>query len=873
MDTSTPDGELIGRDAKVQQVLDLVEGGARCVTLLGPGGIGKTSVARACMKRRAAAATSPFFCDLTDADSANVIVGRVAQAIGLVLAATDAGGRELIAKALRGYDRPMLVLDNCEHVIADVARLIASLITETEVCVIATSREVLGLSRETRVDVGPLAQDDACRLFEQRARRVRPELEVVDEDRAVLVAIVEQLDRLPLAIELCAARVAVFTLSQLHERLRDRFALLISRFRDVPPRHATMRCVIETSWETLDEAQQRAFAECSVFRGGFTIAAAERVLSEHDKASWVVQQLVERSLLVSHPDPEDVRFGMLSTISHFATEKLGPDAAASARRRHAICYAGMARDLRASMRSGDRPHALHRLDDERANLRAAWAWARDHDVEHALDVALALHELLAETGPATEDLVLCEEALGLARDLGQAEPLAWAGWARARAMHRAGDPEGAYQHLSALLETEVVSATRPLRCAVTLEAGVAATARGELEIAEAHLRHALAELEAAGDRWGRATAMRYLGGSARYRGEIRQAVVWLDATVALAQELNDATIECAALIDLAATTAVHPDEKQRAEPAFARALALAHELGDARTELLAAGGLAFLAQTRRANEEAGTLWRRSLALARRGGRSTLIAYAASGLANWCREVGDTEAAARHFDEALSEAKSVPHVYVMHELLLTYASFLADRDRIAEAREQIARARELMEVQPGSAEAHLHRVAESFVTLAEVRRDRGDDVAARIAATRDVADQRANLPLVVDVRLLRAAIATTELAVGLTVLTIGSEGTLFSLTDGAVMSLEKHRVLPRLLRCLAHHHAANSTPVATEELIAAGWPSEKILPAAASQRLRVAISTLRKLGLADVLLHQDGGYLLDPAILVRFESAL
>src|SRR5690606_25430945 len=124
--------------------------------------------------------------------------------------------------------------------------------------------------------------------------------------------------------------------------------------------------------------------------------------------------------------------------------------------------------------------------------------------------------------------------------------------------------------------------------------------------------------------------------------------------------------------------------------------------------------------------------------------------------------------------------------------------------------------------------------------------------------------------------LRAAIARTESSVGVVVLTIGPEGMWFQLggpdRDRKRVSLEKHRVLPRLLCCLASHHAASSGPIPADQLIAAGWPEEKILPGAASQRLRVAISTLRKLGLADAVLHRDGGYFLDPAILVRSEMS-
>ncbi len=292
---------FVGRGADLQAIARHFDTGARLVTLLGPGGTGKTRLA--VRYGHAWLGDWPggvWFCDLSEASTLDGIHYAAGSALGVRLGAGDAAAQ--LAEAIAGRGRCLVVLDNFEQVAQHAAATVGRWLDGApEAAFMVTSRERLNLAGEVVQPVEPLPLDGpAIELFVVRARAQRPDFVLDDAQRAVVAEVTSLLDGLPLAIELAAARIAVLSPAQLLLRLRDRFKLLAGR--GGTGRQATLRAAIDWSWQLLTAWEQSAFEQCSVFEGGFTLAAAEAVV---DLAPWpdappvidAVQALVDKSLL------------------------------------------------------------------------------------------------------------------------------------------------------------------------------------------------------------------------------------------------------------------------------------------------------------------------------------------------------------------------------------------------------------------------------------------------------------------------------------------------------------------------------------------------------------------------------------------------
>jgi predicted ATPase/DNA-binding SARP family transcriptional activator len=299
---------LLGRDHDLDAVTALLRT-ARVVTVVGPGGLGKTRLAHVVSLR--APQRTVQFVGLAGVVPDGDVAGEIASALNA--ADSSVAG---IADALG--PRALLVLDNCEHVLAPTADLVAALVaTSRDVTVLTTSRAPLGLSSES---VYPLPElDDAAmtELFRQRARAARPGVDLPENTVAELC---RRLDGLPLAAELAAARVRVLSVPEINRRLADRFALLRGGRRDAPERHHTLHAVVDWSWHLLDADGQAALRTLSVFPGGFTAEAADRVLGAD--AFDVLEHLVDQSLLKVADAATGARFRMLETVREFGAAKL-----------------------------------------------------------------------------------------------------------------------------------------------------------------------------------------------------------------------------------------------------------------------------------------------------------------------------------------------------------------------------------------------------------------------------------------------------------------------------------------------------------------------------------------------------------------------
>ncbi|MBW4718276.1 BTAD domain-containing putative transcriptional regulator [Saccharothrix obliqua] len=404
--------------------LDRVEGllaRHRLVTLVGPGGAGKTRLATTAAARLPRGAWLVELAPVTDpADVAPAVLGalglRDQRTVDRPVGRWDAVG--LLVETLSRTET-LLVLDNCEHVVDAAARLAEELLGRCPALrVLATSREPLGVLGEAILPVPPLDVDTAVRLLAERAAAVRPGFEVTDANTPVLVEVCRRLDGLPLAIELAAARLRSLTPEQLAARLDDRFRLLTGGSRTAMPRHRTLRAVVAWSWDLLDDAE-RDFAErLAVFPAGVDLEAAEHLVGED--AFDLLTALVDKSLLhvVSGG-----RHRMLETIREYGLERLAERGLMrAARAEHARYYRDLAERAEPHVRGKEQLTWLARLDAERDNVLAALHFAADDgDADTAMRIAAAMSMFWTVRGNRSESVNWFRLALGVP---GEAPPVA-----------------------------------------------------------------------------------------------------------------------------------------------------------------------------------------------------------------------------------------------------------------------------------------------------------------------------------------------------------------------------------------------------------------------------------------------------------------
>lgn len=435
--------ELVGRQTELAAVKSqILDDGVRLLTLTGPGGTGKTALAiRAAEDLSGSFADGVAFVDLAGSRDTDAVLTAMARAVGLN-EASDRPLAEELADRLRER-QILLVLDNFEQV-TEAASVVAQLVqTCPQLVLLVTSREALHVRTERVHAVAPLsvpaagrsrpsaeriAGFEAIQLFVERARLVRTDFALTDENAAAVAEICRRLDGLPLAIELAAARLRLFTPEVLRDRLDDRLGLLRSGARDLPERQQTLRAAMDWSYELLEPGEQRVFELMSVFAEA-DVAAIELVAAEVGEVDGVeldcvdaLTSLVEKSL-VRQVDSSagDSRVTMLETIRVFAADRLATRAgfADRARRAHATHYADLARRVRGELTGFERGRGLASLTADVANLRLAWrhwvgAGAIDQldKLSDSLLIVNDAHGWYADTVALTTDMLAVLDTAG-----------------------------------------------------------------------------------------------------------------------------------------------------------------------------------------------------------------------------------------------------------------------------------------------------------------------------------------------------------------------------------------------------------------------------------------------------------------------------
>ena len=377
---------LVGRDAEVRDLKALLDE-HRFVTLVGPGGVGKTRLALEV--GRAVAEGLSFGGHLVELAP----VGDPAGVPAAIASALDLSDPNRLAELIGDQDR-LIVLDNCEHVITAAAEVAEHLLRRCPgLRLLATSREGLRISGETIWPVPPLAAGDAIDLFVTRARSAGAAIELADDHDRVIADICTQLDGLPLAIELAAARTRAFPITQIAARLDDRFRLLTGGSRTALPRQQTLRAVVDWSYELLFEDEQRIFERLSVFPGGCDLDAAEQVCADDAIAAADVADhlhaLVEKSLVVAVPVAGGLRYTQLQTLAQYGSERLAERGDAVRIRNAMGAHFARLCSQSAAAFTGDQQRSwLTAIDRDHDNLRAALDWAvANDDAETALMIA------------------------------------------------------------------------------------------------------------------------------------------------------------------------------------------------------------------------------------------------------------------------------------------------------------------------------------------------------------------------------------------------------------------------------------------------------------------------------------------------------
>jgi predicted ATPase len=390
---------LVGRARELKGISETLRT-TRLVTLTGPGGVGKTRLALALARRQVARrADGVWLVDLASGAGTPDVAAETARTLD-VRGPSGTTPMDALRRYLPERDL-LLVLDNCEHVLEACADLAAALLTSSvRVRIMATSRESLGVNGETVWRLEPLGHEDAYRLFVERARQRRPEFMPSEETDATITQLCARLDRLPLAIELAAARVSAMSPAEVLAGLETQLDLLGGGGRLSPPHHRTVRAAVEWSHQLLDRTEQKAFRSLAVFAGGFDAQAATSVAP--GLSLDLLVRLADKSLVAVMESPRGrTRYGLLETVREYAAELLAKagklDAARERHRRHFSALADVARE---EWLSTGAQRLVNELDDDYENIRAALEWAAARDPCSAMRLLGGTRDLFFRFGQA-----------------------------------------------------------------------------------------------------------------------------------------------------------------------------------------------------------------------------------------------------------------------------------------------------------------------------------------------------------------------------------------------------------------------------------------------------------------------------------------
>ena len=633
---------FVGREREMREV-ELALAMTRFLTLTGVGGSGKTRLALEVARDLVGAyPDGVWLVELAGLSEPSV----VPQAVATILGVREQPDQPLLDTLLHAlYDKEMLlVLDNCEHLIEDAARLAEALLDSCpRLRTLATSRESLGVTGELSWIVPPLSAPgtqqsptveelegyESARLFANRASNRHPGFELTSENAAAVAQVCARLDGIPLAIELAAARIGMLSAEQVSERLGHSLKLLTGGGRMPERRHQTLRATLDWSYELLSESEQVLFKTISTFVGGFTLEAAESVgtgggIEEGDVLD-LLSMLLDKSMVVAVESWEKgARYRLLEPVRQYAQERLEESGESeSARNQHAAFFLALAAKAEPQLKGSGQVEWLERLEEDNDNLRAAMAWLLEEGkVEAAIRMAWALWLYWLIHGHQGEGRRWVEEVLTKGGDLPTST--------RARA----------------------------LMVQFTMSYGI-----GNPEVMKRTCEEAAVLFREAGDRSGLAHALGGLGLATLQQGDAERATVILEESLQLFREDADKWGVSTVLAHLGAIPLSQGDHVLAARY-FEEALELTRQIGNMLSGYISLYNLALAAQGQGDYERAAELYEEGLRFAVEAGDKTNTAYCLEGLAELAVASGALERAARLFGAAealLEDAGGVLYV--------------------------------------------------------------------------------------------------------------------------------------------------------------------------------------------------------------------
>jgi predicted ATPase/class 3 adenylate cyclase/Tfp pilus assembly protein PilF len=646
---------FVGRRPQLREASEALTQGRPLVTLTGPGGAGKTRLALEVASEMVDEYPhGAWLVELASVTEGDLVAQTVASAIGV----RDEPGRgpvDALVDALRTR-RALIVLDNCEHLVAPCADLATHLLRSCPgLQVLATSQEALGVTGEAILVVPSLdLRTEAVELFIDRARLHRADFDASAPSTAELIGkIVARLDGIPLAIELASARVGVLSVQQIAARLDDQFRLLTGGSRAALPRQRTLRAAVDWSYSLLSDDEQRLLRHLAVFAGGFSLEGAEAVGG--GDVLDVLARLVARSLVIAEEQDGEARYRLLETIRQYAQDKLAEaDELAEARARHLEWFRDLALEAEPELTGPEQAEWLARLDTEVDNLRAAMEWsaAQPAGGELLLTLAVSLWRFWLVRGHWNEG------RSWLARGLELTPADDRRGTTCARALAAAGDlatEEADYEAASRLLQESLElwrALAEPEGVAKSLNhLGNLARARFEYDAARGLLTEALRIRREEGNLRGVSVSLRNLGLLAAQQRDFESARSFYEEALPIARSHGDNRV-VASLAHGLATVRFADGDHHGASQLAEEGLGIARQLGDRQliAEILtvlsgvsAAEGNDRLSASRL--EESLVLWR---ALGSRDG----VAWAHTTLGEMALAAGDLRGAGRHLRTAL-----------------------------------------------------------------------------------------------------------------------------------------------------------------------------------------------------------------------------
>jgi predicted ATPase/class 3 adenylate cyclase len=609
----TQPNPLIGRESELRELTRLLrDDEVRLLTLAGTGGTGKTRLAlQIGAELLEEFRSGVFFVSLAPISDPELVIPTIAQ----TLSVREVPGEPLLNTliAYLSEKQMLLVVDNLEQVV-DAAPSLSKLVSAApETKLLITSRARLRLAAEHTYEVPPLAlpdptqmgldtlgENDAIGLFVARAEAVNPEFVLTEENAADVIKICAQLDGLPLAIELAAARISVLTPQALLRRLDERLVVLTSGARDADQRQRTLRDTIEWSYDLLDLRQQALFARLSVFVGGCRFEAAKAVSDSHATVDTDVldglQSLVEMSMLRTRKDSDgEPRFWMLETIREYAAERLHERSETHAlRRRHAEYFLRVAEQVEPQLTGAQQAAGLELLECDLDNLRQALSTFVDTgEVELELRMIGALWRFWATRGDRSEGRARIEQALE--RDWPQPTRLrekALAGASRLAQFQNDGQAAERFSNERLAINQE--SENRAGIAATLVDLGILIANRGDTEKAKRLLRESRSISHELGETREEARAIGNLGALAWEEGDYEDAARFFGEAIPLLEKVEDVR-GIAVSSNGVGRAAALLQRRADAIPYLRRSLVLAHTLGDQHEASLALEGLAMVA--------------------------------------------------------------------------------------------------------------------------------------------------------------------------------------------------------------------------------------------------------------------------------------